>query len=341
MARLVLHIGMGKTGTTSIQHALGASGARLRAQRARYLGMWFDPLGPAYAGYPGLIAISRAGEADKRRLAVTYAAALKTMARDEGIETFIHSNESIFERPRELAPFIETLGEHFDVRIVCFMRPVRDWLPSAYVQWGVRHKTQEGRVPAFDVMGEKLVGVYDAIHGWSERFPTAIDVRPFLKSSEVLETFEAACGIRLDRPETRHLERADPAEIVLRGLFNDRFAEPVLPAVFDRAVLAGARVPIPSVEAMAGKALSTPRLDEIIATKAATFEFIKARYGLDLMNDLASDPALEGGVSRERIVDVLVELLLAQSIRLTKLEELVAGMMSASPSEGHSEGHPK
>ena len=40
MHDLLFHIGMGKTGTSSIQYALDSSADRLAAKGVRYLGMW-------------------------------------------------------------------------------------------------------------------------------------------------------------------------------------------------------------------------------------------------------------------------------------------------------------
>lgn len=48
--KIVFHIGMGKTGTSSIQAALSQNAGELRKQGALYLGMWFDRLDPSYKG---------------------------------------------------------------------------------------------------------------------------------------------------------------------------------------------------------------------------------------------------------------------------------------------------
>ena len=52
--RLILHVGMGKTGTSSIQKVLEANQAGLKAQKAHYLGMWFDFVDPRYHGIQGV-----------------------------------------------------------------------------------------------------------------------------------------------------------------------------------------------------------------------------------------------------------------------------------------------
>jgi len=40
--KLIVHIGMGKTGTTSIQRALRISTKELDSKGVKYLGMWFE-----------------------------------------------------------------------------------------------------------------------------------------------------------------------------------------------------------------------------------------------------------------------------------------------------------
>ncbi len=48
--RIVFHIGMGKTGTTSIQHALKESADALARQNAAFLSMSLDEINPASTG---------------------------------------------------------------------------------------------------------------------------------------------------------------------------------------------------------------------------------------------------------------------------------------------------
>lgn len=50
---IILHVGMGKTGTTSIQKVLAANATKLRSQGIEYLGMWFSFIDEAMQGYIG------------------------------------------------------------------------------------------------------------------------------------------------------------------------------------------------------------------------------------------------------------------------------------------------
>lgn len=53
MVELVLHIGMGKTGTSSIQDALQQNALKLSGHRTEYLGMWFTAVDARFEGLSG------------------------------------------------------------------------------------------------------------------------------------------------------------------------------------------------------------------------------------------------------------------------------------------------
>ncbi|RAH96543.1 hypothetical protein DLJ53_32045 [Acuticoccus sediminis] len=338
----IFHVGMGKTGTTSLQRALAASGEVLAAQKARYLGMWFERLGPGHEGFVGLRGLGQADAATQRALAARLAADLVAEADAEGTATFVHSNESIFERGKALTPFFTRLAEEVDLRILVYLRPPREWLPSAFAQWGVLHKTQVGPVPAFAELAPKLIRTYDAIRAWQEAFAPALTVRPFGAGTEIVADFTAATGIALAPEPTRHQSRPEPVEMLLRGLFNDRFRPPVLPNEFNAAVLKGTQSPLPSVARMAALLEDHAGMEEIIAARRDTFAFIEAEFGIAMLSAPPSDPpsdpspgadppdhdgpaggAAPGSDGRDRLLDALVELTLAQSIRIRRLESAV------------------
>nr|ADI18728.1 hypothetical protein [uncultured Rhizobiales bacterium HF4000_32B18] len=347
MARIVFHVGMGKTGTTSLQRALGGAGAALGEQKARYLGMWFERLGAGYEGFAGLRALARADAAEQQALAERFAAGLLAEAAASGVETFVHSNESIFERAAALTPFFERLAARMPVGVVAYLRPPREWLPSAFAQWGVWHKTQPGPVPDFATLAGKLIRTYDAITVWPQVAGVELVVRRFGRDTEIVADFGAAAGLALPAEPTRHQTRAEPAEMVLRGLYNDRFQGPVMPGQFNATVLKAVRTPVPSVARMAALTEDREGLEAIVARKRDTFAFIEARFGIDMLGEPppapgpvpdpeAAGPADgrdgdrdESGPRDARLIDFLVELTLAQSIRITRLERTVEGLSQA------------
>ena len=297
---LILHAGMGKTGTTSLQRALAAAEAAgngeggLSAQKAHYLGMWFDRLGEDYARYPGLMALAKADAETQRSLAERFADSLAESAAADGTRTFVLSNESLFERGRVLAPFLGRLAEAAPVKAVVYLRPPRDWLPSAFAQWGVYHKTQNGPVPEFADLAPRLLRHYRAITLWHDIFGDRLAARLFGRDIDIVADFAAVAGITLCGSEVRHQARPDPVEMLLRGLFNDRFGGPVLPGRFNAAVLEGARLPAPRAAAMAARIAATDGIEAMIAAEAETFAFIETVLGLDMTGGAAADGVAAG-----------------------------------------------
>ena len=191
------------------------------------------------------------------------------------------------------------------------------------------HKTQPGPVPAFQVLAPKLLRTYDAITAWRAMAGPALTVRRFDGGTEIVGDFCAATGLQIAAEPVRHQARAEPTEMLLRGLYNDRFKGPVMPGQFNATVLKAMQRPVPSVARMAALAGDQAELEEIIAAKGDTFAFIAAEFGIDLLAapEAEARPAAsaipEGLDDPARLIDFLVELTLAQSIRITRLESAV------------------
>ena len=198
--KLVMHIGMGKTGTSSIQRALATNQQRLAAQRAAYLGMWFDAIDPSFEGLMGQRHFA-AGDAEQMHdRALALRSILERRAASEGIETFVFSNEAIFPSVATMTPFLAALGERLDLRLVTYLRDPRSWLPSADAQWGIRHKVEGGPIRPFPERARTLIENYEAIRAWVERFPDILVVRRFEKGADVVADFAAVAGVALEAP---------------------------------------------------------------------------------------------------------------------------------------------
>ena len=393
--RLIVHAGMGKTGTTTLQRALGTSGPALTAQKARYLGMWFQRLGEAYGGFAGLLALSRTDAQTQRTLADRFADGLVQEAAQQDLTTFVLSNESIFERAEVLRPFFLRLSERLELRVLVYLRPPRAWLPSAFAQWGLLHKTQPGPIPSFAALAPMLVKTYDAVTVWHAALAPSLIVRAYGEETDIVADFAAATGVTPNAQTIRHQTRAEPVELVLRGLYNDRFATPVMPAHFNGSVLKTARHPVPSVARMAALAADRTDLEAIVAARRETFAFIEETFGIAMLdppawteadpaagaadpqesagagdpqaaagavdpqaNAGAAGPAAGAGAAgpapgstgapppaddpafQARLIDYLVELTLAQSIRITRLERAVEALSGSADADGAATSTP-
>ena len=334
--KLVMHIGMGKTGTTSIQRALAANQRALADQRAAYLGMWFDMLDPSFTGLMGQRRFV-AGDAEQmRRHADNLLAILARRAEEEGIDTFVYSNEAMFPAVRAVTPFVAALQERLDLQLVAYLRDPHGWLPSAYTQWGIRHKGHAGPVQPFAERARTLVEAYEDIRPWVEGFPDALTVRRFDRGTDVVADFAEVAGLSLPPPDRRHLERDEPVETMLRAEFNSLYPGEVLPDRFNRVVINTDRRRVPTVEQIADLCLRHDGLEEVVDEKRDLFEFVRETLGLDFLDDateeLAEPP--DSAALRSRVVDYLLQISLEQARRIHRLETMVEdlrGRVDAGP----------
>lgn len=329
--KLTVHIGMGKTGTSSIQKALRSNETALREQGTAYLGMWFTDVDPAFARQEGQRQFFAAKPDEMARHAETFKAVLQERSQNEGTDHFILSNEGFFGRVAKLMPFLKALAPEIDVQLIAYVRDPRSWLPSAYTQWGVRHKENKGPVQPFAERAATLIGQYRPLRLWHEAFGEALDVRVYKKDLNVVQDFASATGVELEVSAKRYLERAEPAEVLLRALFNDRFDEGVMPERFASAVLSPATGSPVAISDMTERCFDQAALDDIIADNQRHFDYIRDEIGIDLMSGPApSRKAVDQSALSDRLLDYLTEITMGQAVRIQRLEREVNKLSKAS-----------
>lgn len=319
--KIIFHIGMGKTGTSAIQSALAENRALLGEWDMESIGLWLGIINPSYIGYAGfdsfaaqdVEALERDAETLYKRLAV------------RSPDTFIHSNESIFANIHAYRPFISKLLDiGMEIQIVIYVRPLEDWLPSAFVQWNAYHKTHRGRISSFPKKGRELAALYANIVPWIDAFGEKVVVRRFDRGQDIVSNFAEVLGIPLISPENRVWERIEDAETVMRAIFNDRVEEPALPNLFENALRLDRGGAIRSIDEFSKRTLDFGALPDIVSEMSDVVRDINQKSGVDI--SLSGDPnnsqILDVNVIRDRIVDYLLELSFSQSLRLQRLERL-------------------
>lgn len=324
--KLILHIGMGKTGSSAIQHALRSSAAQLGAQQAEYLGMWFDMLDPAYRGLQNQGQFFALAPDDMILATDGLLGLLKARAEAQGTATFILSNEAFSGHARAMQPMVAHLvAAGVDVQAIGYARDPAAWLPSAYVQWGIRDKVDPGPVPAYADKARKLVRWYNGLLDWHRLMGPVLQVRNYdAATPDIVADFAAITGLRLKGAGTRVLERGEDAEIVLRALYNSRFQKHVLPAAFERAVLPGLAA-VPPLETLLDRCFDYGETPAIIAEQAALFERFAAAFGFDpRASGKTPPPVPDPDRLRDRLLDALLEVTLDQARRLQRMEQRLA-----------------
>ncbi|MBN2631455.1 MAG: polysaccharide biosynthesis protein [Rhodobacteraceae bacterium] len=321
---IIFHIGMGKTGTSSIQKALAENKENLLEQGVDYLGMFFDLINPVLRDNY-LQREFFASSTDKNfELAGQFIETLKNRQRTNGASRFLLSNESLLQQHRTIAPFFEYLSRQVCVRLIIYARDPRDWLPSAYNQWFVYHKTSIGPIPPFAKGGRQLLSMYEDLNTWQKILGAITTIRPFTKSTDVVADLAKILAVEMPVATQRVQERVEKSESFLRAIYNNRFPEMVLPERFDRAFQKIDLNKSPALAEVLRENFKYDETDAVVAEQASLFAEIKERTGVDLLDGpspLQETPDLEA--IRQRIMEHVLYIVMQQADRIAKLEGTV------------------
>lgn len=244
---LVIHLGTGKTGTSAIQEFLARSAGPLRDLGVhwwgRHLEHAFAPAAFEWQRIDGAGLMNRLGpEVTAREVEEALSRGLANLP--EGA-TAIWSNESIHPKVETYAPILSRLGERegVEIRPVVYVRNHRDFARSAYVQWGVRHKTYEGRVRGFaDWAGlwDRRLAYGERLERWDAALGDRLRIFNYDAVGEVVSHFlgqlPPAAGT-LPRGEDPVANRSpSPWMLALYALHNNLSDDPVRPRALDLLV---------------------------------------------------------------------------------------------------------
>jgi hypothetical protein len=321
--KLIMHIGMGKTGTTSIQHALRTNTEELENQRAYYLGMWLDFIDPKFHRLSGEKLFFALNASDQEEAAKRMVKKINELSHQTGAETFIFSNETFFSQAKEASPFFKTLQSKIDTSILAYIRDPRTWLPSAYSQWELRHKTHSGPLKPFSIQARNLIKKYDGYTVWKDSFPDILAIRLHDETIDVIGDFVDFCGINFRKRDTRHLTRNEDAEVLLRAAFNNRTNDPVLPIRFNTEIV-NTNKKVQSLDDLAKLCFEFEDIQEIVNTRHDLFERIRRDLG-ENFDFLSRKPIVKKSfdmqATRQRLIDLLIEALFTQADRIQKIEQ--------------------
>lgn len=316
--RLILHVGMGKTGTSAIQAALKQNPDVLAKAGAHYLGMRVDFLDPPAEANKNQ-AFLKIPVADKIAYAARVSAHLAGLA-GQGIHTAILSNEGLWGASAALRPFISALDPAIAVTVVGYVRNPDRWLPSAYAQWGIADKVARGGIKSYDEIAEAYATRYGAALDWRDEMEERFLLRHYDVAGDVVTDFLGAIGVSAPLTGARANARRNRGELALRALFNNRFPGHAVPGLFDAAVIA-ADAPVLPLADLARQSFDTSRTAEILDRHADLWQSLKAAFGIDLRSGVAARAeTVTPEALRVDVLDTLVEVVLQLAQRVAELE---------------------
>lgn len=244
---LVVHIGIGKTGSTAIQNTLAKSEDSLVSNSVQYWGLNLESLEtPKSEWFPWQ---QKTGTAHLQHLAKQQACNQVEAALRKALDhlpengTAIWSNEGIYELPEIILPVAEKLLDEriVTIRVIACVRSLSHWLTSAYRQWGVRYKTLPGRLPTFlawAIERDSFLRFCSKLGIWDQRLGERLELINYDSSYDIVSTFLS----RLDCwpqgcplvPTTRDYTTPSATQPALWALVNDQRDQPVAPTAIQR-----------------------------------------------------------------------------------------------------------
>jgi len=329
---IIFHIGMGKTGTSSIQRALRDNPDTLKASGAHYIGLWFDTINEQFSGLSGTKKFLSSSAAQMQEYAAEFHRKLAGIQNAEGSFRFILSNEAIFQSAEAILPFLNKLVEDGDskIKVIAYMRNPADWILSAYSQWGINHKTSTGPIPSIQEFAPSLLSQYDATKHWIADFRGTLDIRAFDPSKDVITDFGQAIGVELKPLPQKILARSELAELILRREFNNSFSTEILPKVFDEVVLGSSPSEVETLDDIVSSIFDPDAVSEMIQSKSSLWSEIKKEVGIDLTEEHNRDPMPDKDDLRDRLLEYLIVLTMKQSKIIFNLELKMKGFEKTS-----------
>ncbi|QNE31008.1 hypothetical protein F1C10_02910 [Sphingomonas sp. NBWT7] len=242
--RLVIHAGLGKSGSSAIQKYCRENSAALRDHGAAYLGMFLERGAASphdFASSAALEdALSRDAAIEDRLVSLLQE---KIEARP-GVQTFIWSQIALARHAGVVGRVVERLRPVCDAEVILYFRHQASWLVSAYLQWGVKHKTYPGPLRAFAEwlpLAEARGGGYRAvIEAWLRAIGAErLHLRSYDQTPDVVADFLAVTGlgsVPQGGDATRHYETPDPALMTLFRLYQGQADGEALPDPLQRAL---------------------------------------------------------------------------------------------------------
>jgi hypothetical protein len=334
---LIVHIGTGKTGSTSLQKHLLASRAKLAGQKCIYLGInlehikdkrdaftWQRP-----GGIGNLQRLSTEEAVNQLKSALSHLAPLAS-----SYSAAIWSNESIYERPDVYIPVLKWLEKSygFNLKIIAYARNHVSYIQSAYQQWGIRHKTYNGKIKGFtEWVNDNRVFLEYAkkLESWRARFSDQLAIVDYDSINDVVADFYHQIEIIDLASKTLAAANANTSEPPLINAFyaihNNLHEQPITPN-HARLILEKNHVLQKQLEKLDIASIfpSAEQVDSICTQFADDINRLNHLLGRNISSDAIYSTDTPKSLSRDDIVTGLLSILLAiikgQEERIERLE---------------------
>lgn len=323
---IIVHIGTGKTGSSSIQRALRKNKSLLESHKIKYLGLALEASKKIYSWQNPALIMELISMPQKRQTEEVIEVLTREIKSNTKHNRLVWSGEYIFGMDRTFVPALLAISEMgIKVTIVAYFREHASWAISAYEQWALKHKTYSGRLMSFkEYFTERPINFSRIIKPWVDNFKETISLRNFAHRGDVVNDFFKELGIEDKIFLERANEKISPEELLSRSLFNNTLATSALPQeIIDSLQLKNLDF-CQGAEDWINKLLPTyDDLEWIRGSSLADFKLLNqhlVEFG---------EPPLQFKelsittfkINQDRLNMILLQMVITQSMRISQLEK--------------------
>lgn len=149
----------------------------------------------------------------------------------------VWSNEWLVTRSRHSLPALRMLkARGIEIEIQCYVRRHDEWVQSAYLQWGMKHKAYEGPLREFKdwlpIFGERELRFAPSLQIWDHEFGSQLKVFNYDAAGDVVQHFLRVNDISGLTAINDNVTPA-PEMLAAQAVFNSRNMRHVFPVEFE------------------------------------------------------------------------------------------------------------
>lgn len=328
--KLIFHIGAGKTGSTSIQRTLAENYALLKDRGVWYLGLMLERVDTKLYEWQKTSSVvpefHRLTNYECKKQLLDVLRPIIREAKAKTIDTLIWSNESFLGGNHNFHGALQELQkEGVEVEILIYVREYASWARSAYLQWGIKHKTYKGDLQTFKEWSKRHTPSFGKeIINLLEIMPEAVNVRNMSAVEDVVLDFFDFVKINSDSIKIfRDNDSPKNEELLFRALFNSKYNEEVLPIRFENII--GRNISFSATPQMYLESLlpSETDLEEILINTfddQNTINKILESQGQDLLKGINAS-VKSNEINNDEFLLALADIVMQQSRRIDSLEK--------------------
>lgn len=327
--KLILHIGMGKTGTSAIQSFLQRENGSLKNYGVLNAGIRLQNLGSDFS-LDNQGDVRHIAKLEKALEAISVAA-----SKSSGVNSIVWSNESLSQNSNyknvasSISKFVER-SEVFDsVSVILVLRRQDLWLESAYRQWGLKHKVYSGHrimnIQEYYERTKHLLDYLSIYRAWSQVATdgvTVVDYNSEMNKGGMVRFIADYLSIpwsdKFDRYSEVH-RSLGPALSFLTAYYNSGFHGKVLPEQFGSVIK---YFDLPEISAKGKGFLSSELIQEISERYAGINKELSVEAGMNvpLFSDVSAREYTPYSRGKDDVVRYLLMMAQKQQSELQELK---------------------